>query len=69
MLGEILCWIISIGLVFTKTISGIAMTDDYTRLLLALGFIFVGAIYRWTDVWREAHFNMKERDGVDCEKK
>ena len=54
MLGEILCWILAIGLYFSKTEGG---SKDIVVLLVALGFIFVGAIYRAIDVHREVYLS------------
>ena len=55
MLGELLCWIFAFGLFFDKTVHGLSISKDYVELTLALGFIFVGAIYRGIDVRREEH--------------
>lgn len=55
-MGELLCWIFAIGLMFSKS-EGV--TSDTTKMLTALGFIFVSAIYRWIYTYREVYIHEK----------
>lgn len=52
MLGNITCWIIAIALVFSRL--G-AFQDMTTKLLLAMGFIFLGILAKAVDVYYEIH--------------
>lgn len=56
MLGEYICWLLAIGLMFSRS-EGV--TSDVTKMLTALGFIFVGAIYRLAEVYKETHIYEK----------
>lgn len=51
---EVICMIISIGLMFYRD-GGIHMTDDYTKILLGIGFIFLATVNRAIDVYKETH--------------
>lgn len=56
MLGEYICWLLAIGLMFSRS-EGV--TSDAIKMLTALGFIFVGAIYRLVYTYKEIHNNEK----------
>ena len=52
MLGNVICWIIAIGIMLSKATTA---EDLYIRTLLALGFIFVGVLSKAVDTYRYAH--------------
>ena len=52
MLGSVVCWAIGLGMLFNR-VEG--FTDDYTRMLYAMGFIFLGILSRAVSVYRETH--------------
>lgn len=52
MLGCVVCWGIALGMLFPK-LGG--FTDDYTRMLYAMGFIFLAILCRAVEVYRETH--------------
>lgn len=52
MLEEVVCWGIALGLMFSK-VEG--FTTDYTKIIFAMGFIILGAIYKAIDVYRTTH--------------
>ena len=52
MLGNVVCWGIAIGLMFSRT-EGI--TNDYRKILIAMGFIFLGILSKAVDVYRDTH--------------
>ena len=52
MLGSVVCWAIALGMLFNR-IEG--FTTDYTRMLYAMGFIFLGILSRAVSVYRETH--------------
>ena len=52
MIGNIICWVIAIGIMLSKTAS---IEDLYIRTLLALGFIFVGVLSKAVDTYRYVH--------------
>ena len=54
MLGNVTCWCIALGIVFSKS-SGAG--DLYTKLLLAMGFIFLGILSKAVDVYHDTHSN------------
>jgi hypothetical protein len=52
MIGNLICWIIAIGMMLSKT-NG---TEDlYTRTALAMGFIFLGILSKAVDVYHAVH--------------
>lgn len=54
MLGNIICWVIALSLMLSKTMSS---DDLYTRTLLAMGFIFLGILSKAVDVYHDTHSN------------
>lgn len=52
MLGNVACWAFAIVLMFNG-LEG--LTNDYTRMLFAMGFIFLGTICKAVEVYRETH--------------
>lgn len=59
MIANITCWIIALGLIFSKSIGN---DELYIKLLFAMGFIFLGTISKAVDYYREIHtstFNSK----------
>lgn len=52
MLEELVCWGIALGLMFSK-VEG--FTSDYTRIVFAMGFIILGAVYKAINVYRTTH--------------
>jgi F0F1-type ATP synthase assembly protein I len=58
MLGNMICWVIALGIMLSKTTN----TEDlYLRTLLAMGFIFLGILSKAVDVDRETHSNTKNQ--------
>ena len=55
-MGEYICWLLANGLMFSRS-EGV--TGDVTKMLTALGFIFVGAIYRCAEIYKETHIHEK----------
>jgi hypothetical protein len=48
MLGNIVCWVIALALILSKA----SLIDDfYTRLLFAMGFIFLGILSKTADYY------------------
>lgn len=56
MLGNITCWCIALGIIFSKS-GGVG--DVYAKMLLAMGFIFLGILSKAVDVYHETHSNDK----------
>lgn len=56
MLGSVVCWAIGLGMLFSR-VEGLVFefTTDYTRMLYAMGFIFLGILSRAVSVYRETH--------------
>lgn len=54
MLGNITCWCIALGIIFSKSIG---VGDLYIKMLLAMGFIFLGILSKAVDVYHETHSN------------
>lgn len=52
MLANLTCWVIALGLIFSKSIN---REDLYIKMLLAIGFIFVGTLSKFADYYHEAH--------------
>ena len=50
MLANITCWVIALGLILSKTSSE---SEMYTKLLFAMGFIFLGILSKAVDYYRE----------------
>lgn len=56
MLADAICWGFAIALIFTQPDRYFTdIPDTTTRLLLALGFIFVGTISRGISIYRDVH--------------
>lgn len=53
MIGNILCWIIAIALILSK--SSLIEGGLYTKLLYAMGFIFLGILSKAVDYYHEVH--------------
>lgn len=52
MLGNIFCWCVALGILFSKSTG---RDDLYIKTLLAMGFIFLGILSKAVDVYRETH--------------
>lgn len=52
MLGNVVCWAIALGMLFPKFHG---FTSDYKQMLFAMGFILIGTVCKWVDVYRETH--------------
>lgn len=52
MLGNLICWVIALGMMLSKTVS---REDLYIKTLLAMGFIFLGILSKAVDTYRETH--------------
>lgn len=52
MLGNLICWVIALGVMLSKTVS---REDLYIKTLLAMGFIFLGILSKAVDTYRETH--------------
>jgi hypothetical protein len=52
MIGNILCWVIALALILSDTVVAAQL---YTKVLLALGFIFVGVLSKAVDVYHDVH--------------
>lgn len=55
MLANATCWVIALGLIFSKSVSQEAL---YTKLLFAMGFILLGAINKAIDYHREIYLSL-----------
>lgn len=52
MLGNLMCWAIAFGIMFSKPMG----TEDlYIRTLLAMGFVFLGILSKAVDTYRDTH--------------
>lgn len=58
MLGNLICWAIALGMIFSKSAS---VSDFYTKALLAMGFIFLGTLCKAIDVYREIHIRENDK--------
>lgn len=54
MIGNITCWVIALGLIFSKSMGTDAL---YIKLLFAMGFIFLGILSKAVDTYYETHRN------------
>ena len=62
MLGNLICWIIALGAMFSESTS---REDMYIKTLLAMGFIFLGILSKAVDAYRDVHkINAKTNDEV-----
>lgn len=52
MLGNVICWAIALGMLFPKLGE---FTDDYKRMLFAMGFMLIGTVCKAVDVYKETH--------------
>lgn len=52
MLGNLICWMFAISLIFTRTTG---REDFYIKLMFAMGFIFLGILCKAVDVYRDTH--------------
>lgn len=52
MFGNIVCWIIALSLILSKSMGTDAL---YIKLLFAMGFIFLGILSKAVDYYREIH--------------
>lgn len=52
MLGNITCWCIALGIIFSKSSSA---GDLYTKMLLAMGFILLAILSKAVDVYHDTH--------------
>lgn len=62
MLANIACWIIALGLMFSRHNGE---DDLYLKLLFAMGFIFLGILSKAVDYYREVHREKKATTGND----
>lgn len=66
MLANLLCWIMAIGLFLSRFSD---RNEMYMKLVFMLGFIMVGAVCKFVDVYREvnktADNKEKKSDGTD----
>lgn len=60
MIANLTCWIIALALIFAKN-SG----DLYVRLLLAMGFIFLGILSKAVDAYKEVRESKNKGDDVN----
>ena len=54
MLGNAVCWGIALGLLFVNN-DGWSMTTDTTRILFAMGFIFLAILNNAVNVYYDTH--------------
>lgn len=52
MIGNAMCWGLALGMLFSKS-EGV--TSDITKILLAMGFIFLGILSKAVSVYRDTH--------------
>lgn len=52
MLGNVTCWAVAIGLMFSRSQG---FTDDYTKILLAMGFILLANLCKFIDVYHDVN--------------
>ena len=52
MLGNVTCWAIAIGLMFSRSHG---FTDDYKKILLAMGFILLANLCKFVDVYHDVN--------------
>lgn len=52
MLGNCICWAIALGLMFSRSAG---FTDDLTKILLAMGFIFLAILSKAVAVYEVTH--------------
>ena len=57
MLGNVICWAFALGTIFSKSNS---TEDIYAKMVLAMGFIFLGILSKAVDVYRDIHNNNKQ---------
>lgn len=57
MLANIICWILALALIFSNPT---ATFDFTTKLLFAMGFIFLGILSKAVDTYRMTHTSSKE---------
>lgn len=58
MVGNWLCWLFALCLMFVKAPT---LNDWYTRIAFALAFIFVGMLCKAVDVYRITHEQPEEK--------
>lgn len=61
MLSNIMCWVIAIALIFSESLN---REDMYVKMLLAIGFIFVGTVSKAVDTYRVIHAPAKQDNGI-----
>ena len=54
MLGNLICWVIALATIFASSTD---RADLYTKMLIAMGFIFLGILSKAVDVYRDTHSN------------
>ena len=52
MIGNAMCWGLALGMLFSKS-EGV--TSDITKILLAMGFIFLGILSKAVSVYHDTH--------------
>ena len=52
MLGNLICWVIALGMMLSKSMS---REDLYIKTLLAMGFIFLGILSKAVDTYKDTH--------------
>ena len=58
MLGNIICWIIALALILSESID---RNDMFMKLVLAMGFILVGAVCKLIDIYRDVNKTASEK--------
>lgn len=52
MLGNLICWIIALGMMLSDSTN---KEDLYVKTLFAMGFILLGILSKAVDVYRDIH--------------
>ena len=65
MLGNMVCWVIALALILAKSNAAI---DFKTKLVFAMGFIFLGILSKAVDVYHATHKidDTKEESEREC---
>jgi hypothetical protein len=62
MLGNLMCWIMAIALIFSKSMD---RNDMFLKFVLAMGFILVGAVCKLVDAYREVNKAARSEESAD----
>lgn len=52
MIGNLICWVIALGVMLSKSIS---REDLYIKSVIAMGFIFLGILSKAVDTYKDTH--------------